>query len=62
MAEAYEIEDGPDDTGEMFERPGKLSDGFPGPYKNEEQARAANGGAFPPDLRYRLQYPIITPD
>jgi ubiquinol-cytochrome c reductase cytochrome c1 subunit len=34
----------------MFERPGKLSDRIPGPYKNEEQARAANGGALPPDL------------
>ena len=38
------------DIGEMFERPGKLSDRIPGPYKNEEQARAANGGAYPPDL------------
>lgn len=34
----------------MFERPGKLSDRIPGPYKNEEEARAANGGAYPPDL------------
>ena len=40
----------PNDQGEMFERPGKLSDRYPGPYKNEEQARAANGGALPPDL------------
>ena len=29
---------------------GKLSDKIPGPYKNEEEARAANGGAYPPDL------------
>mgnify|MGYP000728269271 CR=1 FL=1 len=50
VAEEYEIVDGPDDAGEMFERPGKLSDKFPGPYQNEEQARAANGGAYPPDL------------
>lgn len=34
----------------MFERPGKLSDTFPNPYANEEAARAANNGAFPPDL------------
>ena len=40
----------PNDIGEMFERPGKLSDRIPGPYKNEEQARSANGGALPPDL------------
>ncbi len=42
--------DGPNDAGEMFERPGKLSDKIPGPYKNEQEARAANGGAYPPDL------------
>lgn len=34
----------------MFERPGKLSDPLPKPYANEEAARAANGGAVPPDL------------
>lgn len=50
IAESYEIEDGPDDNGEMFERPGKLSDAIPSPYKNEEQGRMANGGALPPDL------------
>ena len=42
--------DGPNDSGEMFERPGKLSDHFPAPYKNEEQARSINNGALPPDL------------
>lgn len=36
--------------GDMFERPGKLSDPLPKPYANEEAARAANGGAVPPDL------------
>jgi ubiquinol-cytochrome c reductase cytochrome c1 subunit len=50
IAESYDIEDGPNDQGEMFERPGKLSDKIPGPYKNIEQARAANNGALPPDL------------
>merc|ERR1712146_843838 len=34
----------------MFERPGKLSDYFPSPYPNEEAARYANNGAYPPDL------------
>jgi len=42
--------DGPDDTGKMFLRPGKLFDQFPSPYANEEAARAANNGALPPDL------------
>ena len=50
LAESYEIVDGPNDDGEMFERPGKLSDYIPGPYENEEAGRAANGGALPPDL------------
>jgi ubiquinol-cytochrome c reductase cytochrome c1 subunit len=36
--------------GEMFERPGKLSDPLPRPYENEAQARMANSGALPPDL------------
>ena len=36
----------------MFQRPGKLSDRFPSPYPNEEAARAANNGAYPPDLTY----------
>jgi ubiquinol-cytochrome c reductase cytochrome c1 subunit len=36
----------------MYMRPGKLSDYFPNPYPNEEAARAANNGAFPPDLSY----------
>jgi len=40
--------DGPNDEGEMFERPGKLSDPLPRPYANEEAGRAANGGALPP--------------
>ncbi|XP_019871365.1 cytochrome c1, heme protein, mitochondrial [Aethina tumida] len=53
-AEAEEIQvwDGPDEAGNMFQRPGKLSDYFPSPYPNEEAARAANNGAFPPDLSY----------
>lgn len=44
------MKDGPNEQGEYFERPGKLSDYFPSPYANEEAARAANNGAFPPDL------------
>merc|ERR1719443_763962 len=50
MALENEVTDGPDDTGEMFERPAKLSDPLPRPYPNEEGARFANGGAYPPDL------------
>lgn len=50
MAEEVEYEDGPNDEGEMFNRPGKLADHMPRPYKNDEAARAGNAGALPPDL------------
>lgn len=44
------MEDGPNDEGEMFMRPGKAADHLQPPYANENAARAANGGAYPPDL------------
>lgn len=50
MAEEVEYQDGPDDQGEMFMRPGKLADYMPPPYPNVEAARASNAGALPPDL------------
>ena len=50
MAEENEYTDGPDDQGEMFQRPGKLADYMQPPYPNEEAARASNAGALPPDL------------
>ncbi|XP_043288672.1 cytochrome c1, heme protein, mitochondrial [Venturia canescens] len=52
IAAEIQVQDGPDDQGNMFMRPGKLSDYVPAPYPNEEAARAANGGANPPDLSY----------
>ena len=50
FASEYKIKDGPNDQGEMFERPGRPADYFPSPFPNEQAARAANGGALPPDL------------
>ena len=50
IAAEYQIVDGPNDDGEMFERSGKIFDYIPGPYKNDNMAKAANGGALPPDL------------
>lgn len=52
LADEVQVRDGPDDTGEYYMRPGKLSDYMPSPYPNEEAARAANNGANPPDLSY----------
>jgi ubiquinol-cytochrome c reductase cytochrome b/c1 subunit len=50
FASDYKIKDGPNDAGDMFERPGRAADYFPAPFPNEQAARAANGGAAPPDL------------
>jgi cytochrome c1 len=50
VAAEYKIKDGPNDQGEMFERPGRVADYFPAPFANDAAARAANGGALPPDL------------
>ncbi|XVN43433.1 MAG: cytochrome c1 [Candidatus Rickettsia vulgarisii] len=50
IAKNVTVQDGPNDAGEMFERPGLQSDRFIKPYPNEQAARAANNGAYPPDL------------
>jgi ubiquinol-cytochrome c reductase cytochrome c1 subunit len=50
IAESKEVKDGPNDQGEMFDRPGQPADRFVPPFPNDEAARAANNGAMPPDL------------
>lgn len=50
IASEYELLDGPNDEGEMFERFAKPSDKFVGPYQNVKEARYANNGSYPPDL------------
>ncbi len=50
IAASFEVTDGPNSDGEMFTRPGKLSDKFVMPYENIKAAEAANGGAYPPDM------------
>jgi len=57
IAAGYKIPAEPNDRGEIFDangnrltRPGVLADHFPPPFANEQAARAANGGALPPDL------------
>jgi cytochrome c1 len=49
IAAQKQVEDGPNDQGEMFRRPGKASDAFVAPFANVEAAKAALGAA-PPDL------------
>jgi ubiquinol-cytochrome c reductase cytochrome c1 subunit len=50
LAEQAQVTDGPNDQGEMFQRPGRPSDPIARPFPNEQAARAANNGALPPDL------------
>ncbi len=50
IAAEYTVQDGPNDEGEMFDRPARPADHFHNPFANENAARAANGGAYPKDL------------
>ena len=50
LAATYQVKDGPNDAGEMFDRPGRAADAFPPPFPNDQAAAAANGGKAPPDF------------
>ncbi len=50
IAKEHLVRDGPNEEGIMFDRPGRPSDPFHPPFANEQAARAANNGAYPPDL------------
>ena len=50
LAAEYTVMDGPNDDGEMFERSAIPADRYPLAFPNEQAARAANNGAYPPDL------------
>ena len=50
IAADYTVIDGPNDEGEMFERPARPADRFVNPFANENEARFSNNGSYPPDL------------
>jgi ubiquinol-cytochrome c reductase cytochrome c1 subunit len=50
IAAQKEVTDGPNDEGEMFQRPARPSDHFVPPFPNDQANRAAHNGALPPDL------------
>ncbi len=59
-----QIKDGPNDKGDMYERPARPADRFPSPFPNLETQKLANGGALPPDFSvlakartYRVGFP-----
>lgn len=62
IAAAVQVTDGPNDEGEMFERPGLPSDRFHSPFPNEQAARASNNGALPPDLSLVAKARVGGPD
>jgi len=50
LAAEYTVEDGPNEEGDMFDRPARPSDKFPSPFANKNAAKYANNGAYPLDL------------
>ncbi len=62
IAKEHLVRDGPNQDGEMFERPGRPSDHFHAPFANEQAARAANNGAYPPDLSVITKARVYGPD
>jgi ubiquinol-cytochrome c reductase cytochrome c1 subunit len=50
VAAEYQVTDGPNDEGEMYQRPARPADRFVPPFPNEQAARFVNNGALPPDL------------
>ncbi len=62
LAAEAEVQDGPNDDGEMFTRSGRPSDAFVSPFANVNAARAANNGAYPPDLSVMAKARVGGPD
>jgi len=62
FAAENEVEDGPNDEGEMYMRPGRPSDRFVRPFPNDNAARAGNNGAFPPDLSLMVEARVGGPN
>ncbi len=62
IAAAYLVTDGPNEDGDMFERPATPADRFVSPFPNDNAARASNGGALPPDLSLMVKARVGGPD
>jgi ubiquinol-cytochrome c reductase cytochrome c1 subunit len=50
IASSVTVSDVDPNSGQMADRPGRISDRFRRPFPNEIAARASNGGAYPVDL------------
>ncbi len=62
FAAEKQVTDGPNDQGEMFQRPARPSDRFVSPFPNDQAARVANGGGLPPDLSLMTKARVGGPD
>jgi Cytochrome c1 len=62
LATQFEVQDGPNDEGEMFTRAAKAADHMPSPFPNEKAARFANNGAYPPDQSLIVEARVGGPD
>lgn len=62
IAAAKMVTDGPNDQGEMFQRPAIAADAFVPPFANENAARYAMNGALPPDLSLMVKARKNGPD
>lgn len=62
IASQYTVTAGPNDQGEMYERPATINDKFVSPYKNKQEAQLANGGVAPPDLSVITQARSVSSD
>jgi cytochrome c1 len=50
-ADKFKVDAEPNEQGKVLKRPAVLADHIPSPFKNDQEARAAQpGGALPPDL------------
>lgn len=68
LAAEYKVTDGPDDQGNMFQRPARAADPIPSNYANPEAAKAVLGAA-PPDMTvlakargYKRGFPLFLID
>lgn len=50
IAKDFQVADIDTDSGDTIKRPGITADYLPSPFANDAAARAANGGALPPDM------------
>ncbi len=62
IAAEKQVQDGPNDQGDMYSRAARPSDRFVSPFPNDQAARVANNGALPPDLSLMAKARVGGPD